>query len=155
RRRFGSFATQTYLTVACYRYGEFIRDDRAVEIANSVARKLIALQGPQGEWPWFFDINRGIVADFYEIYSVHQCGMAPAFLEHAERHGVSGARDALIKGFKWTLGENRIPRPMLVPELNMTVRSQVRQLGRVNRPLRLLYAIGNAIRGRPASPSDP
>ena len=34
----------------------------------------------------------GSVLDFYEIYSVHQYGMAPAFLERAECHGVTDAR---------------------------------------------------------------
>ena len=50
------------------------------------------------------------VLDFYEVYSVHQYGMAPAFLECAERHGVPKARDALIKGFKWVLGDNQLAR---------------------------------------------
>ena len=105
RRRFASFATQTYLTLACYLYGEFTGKPHAIAMADDSTRKLIALQGPQGEWPWFFDALRGTVLDHYEIYSVHQYGMAPAFLEHAERHGVREAREALIRGFEWVLGE--------------------------------------------------
>src|SRR5262245_33593719 len=42
---------------------------------------------------------QGTVVDFYEVYSVHQHGMAPAILHHAIRHGVAGAREALVKGF--------------------------------------------------------
>ena len=155
RHWFGSFATQTYLTLACYTYGDFAGDPRAIEMANSAVRKLIALQGPNGEWPWFFHVPSGTVVDFYEIYSVHQYGMAPAFLEHAERHGVPGARDALIKGFKWVLGENRLRQPMLVPELHMSIRSQVRELGVQNKILRLMRAICNGLLHRAASPSDP
>src|SRR5208282_1810130 len=79
RRRFASFATQTYLTLACYAYGELANDIRAIEIANTCTWQLIARQGPNGEWPWFFDATSGLVVDFYEVYSVHQCGMAPAF----------------------------------------------------------------------------
>lgn len=79
RRRFASFASQTYLTLACYWYGEFANNLRAIQIANASTRKLIELQGPSGEWPWFFDAHNGSVVDFYEIYSVHQYGMAPAF----------------------------------------------------------------------------
>ena len=127
RRRFGSFASQTYLTLACYAYGELVNDVRAIEIANMCTRKLIELQGPNGEWPWFFDAARGLVVDFYEVYSVHQCGMAPAFLEHAERSGVSGARSAIIKGFNWVLGQNQLRVPMLVPDLHLTIRSQARK----------------------------
>ena len=58
RRRFGSFATQTYLTLACYAYGELTADLRAIDIANTCTRKLIILQGPNGEWPWFFDAEK-------------------------------------------------------------------------------------------------
>ena len=47
RRRFASFATQTYLTLACYIYGEFANHSGAIELANSATRKLLELQGPQ------------------------------------------------------------------------------------------------------------
>lgn len=127
RRRFSSFATNTYLTLACYHYGHFANDPRFIDIANACARKLISLQGPSGEWPWFFDTPNGHVVDFYEVYSVHQYGMAPAFLECAEQHGVTEARAALIKGFRWVLGDNQLDRPMLVPDLHLTIRSQVRK----------------------------
>lgn len=127
RRRFSSFATNTYLTLACYHYGHFANDQRFIEIANACTRKLISLQGPNGEWPWFFDTPTGRVVDFYEVYSVHQYGMAPAFLECAEQNGVTEARAALIKGFRWVLGDNQLGRSMLVPDLNLTIRSQVRK----------------------------
>ena len=120
RRRYASFATQTYLQLACYAYGELVNDNRAIEIANACAQKLIALQGPNGEWPWFFDAASGLVVDFYEVYPVHQYGMAPAFLERAEQHGVPQARAAIIKGFNWVLGRNQLTVPMLVPDLHLT-----------------------------------
>jgi hypothetical protein len=66
-------------------------DLSAITAATNCVCKLIALQGPQGEWPWFFDAASGRVLDFYEVYSVHQYGMAPALLECAESHGVPGA----------------------------------------------------------------
>ena len=81
-------------------------DDRAIQIANACTRKLIERQGPNGEWPWFFDAASGRVLDFYEVYSVHQYGMAPAFLGHAEQHGVFEARSAIVRGFNWVLGQN-------------------------------------------------
>jgi hypothetical protein len=52
RRRFASFASQTYPALACYSYGEFAKSLQAIEIANACTRKLIDLQGPNGEWPW-------------------------------------------------------------------------------------------------------
>jgi hypothetical protein len=151
RRRFASFATQTYLILACYAYGELVNDLRAIEIANRCTRKLIEKQGPNGEWPWFFDAARGLVVDFYEVYSVHQCGMAPAFLEHAERHGVSKARSAIIKGFNWILGQNQLGVPMLLSDLPLTIRSQVRKGELHSKKRRVLRALGNSILGREAS----
>ena len=154
RRRFSSFATQTYLTLACYVYGEFANDRRSIETANTCARKLISLQGPNGEWPWFFDSLKGAVLDFYEVYTVHQCGMAPAFLEHAERHGVPGARNALVRGFNWVLGGNQLGVQMLVPELQMTIRSQVRRGEMHTKMPRMVRAMKGAVLGRKADLID-
>lgn len=148
RRRFGSFATQIYLAIACYHYGEFAGHSTAIKMANACTSKLIGLQGPCGEWPWFFDARSGRVIDFYEVYSVHQYGMAPALLECAERHDVANAREALVKGFHWVLGANQLKTPMLVPELQLSFRSHVRkgELNTKNR--RVLRAVGNASLGR-------
>jgi hypothetical protein len=148
RRRFASFATQTYLSIACYHYGEFAGESSAIAMASNCVRKLIALQGPQGEWPWFFDAASGRVLDFYEVYSVHQYGMAPALLECAERCNVTGARDALIKGVKWVLGDNQLGRSMLVPELGLSIRSQLRKRELKTRVPRMLRAATNVCRRR-------
>jgi hypothetical protein len=155
RRRFASFASQTYLTLACFHYGEFAGNLAAIEMAKTCTRKLIGLQGPHGEWPWFFDAERGCILDYYEVYSVHQYGMAPAFLECAERHGMHEARDALIRGFAWVLGENQLRRPMLVPDLQLTIRSQVRKSELRTTALRAARAIGNTYLRRPAGLIDP
>ena len=155
RRRFATFATQTYLTLACYAYGEFANEPNAIKLANACVRRLIALQGPNGEWPWFFDAPRGLVLDFYEIYSVHQYGMAPAFLQHAEYHGVVGARAALIKGFSWVLGKNQLGMSMLVPELHLTIRSQVRKGELHSKKWRAVRALQNSILHRGTGLADP
>jgi hypothetical protein len=144
RQRFTSFATQVYLAMACYRYGELTGHAPAIGMANACTRKLIQLQGPQGEWPWFLDAGACRVLDFYEIYSVHQYGMAPALLECAERYGVDEARDALIKGFRWVLGNNQLGRSMLVPEQQLTVRSQVRKGELSSKVQRIRRALWNA-----------
>jgi hypothetical protein len=155
RRRFASFATNTYLTLASYHYGQFADDIRFIEIANACTRKLIALQGPNGEWPWFFDTPNGQVVDFYEIYSVHQYGMAPAFLECAERHGVAEARGALTKGFQWSLGKNQLGRPMLMPRLGLTIRSQVRKGEMHTTRKRVVRAVTNSLLQRASGLIDP
>jgi hypothetical protein len=155
RRRFASFASQTYLTIACYHYGEFAGNSAAIDMAKACTRKLIALQGPRGEWPWFFDAQHGRVLDFYEVYSVHQYGMAPALLECAERHDVQEARAALIKGFNWVFGENQLGQSMLIPELQLSIRSQVRKSELRTKQMRVLRAVGNAYLGRSSTLTDP
>ena len=155
RRRYASFATQTYLLLACYAYGELMGDDRAIQIANACTRKLIERQGPNGEWPWFFDAASGRVLDFYEVYSVHQYGMAPAFLGHAEQHGVFEARSAIIRGFNWVLGQNQLGKPMLVPDLYLSIRSQARKAELRTKSWRVLRALRNSMLGIEAALVDP
>ena len=150
RRRFVRFPAQVFLAIACYSYGELEGDAEAIELANACVRRLIKLQGRHGEWPWLFDAERGEVVDFYEVYSVHQYGMAPALLEFAERHHVEGAREALVRGFNWVFGENQLKRSMLLPSLQMSYRSQVRQSEMHARRGDMIRTIANVCLGRKA-----
>lgn len=127
RRPFSSFASQVYSLLALYQYGEAFAQDWAIRLANEGAAQVIALQGRRGEWGWFHYVPQARIVDFYEIYSVHQHGMAPAFLHHAVRHGVAGAREALIKGFNWLFGENEMGVSMLCPAERLFYRSQARR----------------------------
>ena len=147
RRRFSSFASQVYAILALYQFGEAF-DPRAVDLANAAVARIIALQGPGGEWGWFYDARRGLTVDFYEVYSVHQHGMAPAFLHRAAAHGVPGAREALRKGFLWLFGGNEMGVSMLRPQERMFYRSQARagELAAVRRRGR--RALVNAALGR-------
>jgi hypothetical protein len=140
--------------LACYIYGEWSGDERALKLANACSSKLIELQGPQGEWPWFFYSPGGRVVDFYEIYSVHQTGMAPAFLRFAEQHGVPGASEALVKGFMWIFGRNRLNRSMLWKREGLICRSHVRNGELSQKRKRIVRAIANALTGRSETPSD-
>jgi hypothetical protein len=127
RRRFSSFASQVYSILALYHFGEAFDRRWALEAANEATAQMIALQGPRGEWGWFYYVPRAQVVDFHEIYSVHQHGMAPAFLHHAVAHGVAGAREALVKGFLWLFGDNEMGISMLRPDERMFYRSQARE----------------------------
>jgi len=155
RRGFSSFATHTYLTMACYIYGAWSGNERALTLARACTRKIIELQGPQGEWAWFFYTPGGRVVDFYEVYSVHQGGMAPAFLQCAEQHGVPGATEALVKGFKWIFGQNQMNRSMLWKRESLICRSQVRKGELNDKKKRIVRAITNALTGRCGTLTDP
>jgi hypothetical protein len=95
------------------------------------------------------------VVDFYEIYSVHQEGMAPAILAHAELHGVPGASKALMRGFEWILGHNQLHRSMLWKKEGLICRSQIRKGELDTKYKRAARAIGNTITGRSARLIDP
>lgn len=155
RRGFSSFATHTYLTLASYLYGAWSGNEQALRLAKASTRKLIELQGPQGEWPWFYYTPGGRVVDFYEIYSVHQQGMAPAFLECAERHGVPGATEALVKGFKWIFGQNQMNRSMLWKREGLICRSQIRKGELQHKWKRAVRAMAKALTGASATLIDP
>jgi hypothetical protein len=126
RRRFASFASQVYPILSLYQFGEALAQQWAIRLADEGASQMIRLQGPRGEWGWFYYVPQARTVDFYEVYSVHQHGMAPAFLHHAVAHGVPGAREALVKGFLWLFGDNEIGASMLRPNERMFYRSQVR-----------------------------
>jgi hypothetical protein len=148
RRRFSSFASQVYPNLALYQYAEAFGADWALRMANGASAKLIALQGRRGEWAWFYDVASGRIVDFYEVFSVHQHGMAPAFLHHAVAHGVPDARAALVRGFQWLFGDNEMGVSMLRAPEHMFYRSQARR-GELGRPWRrAARSIGNALLGR-------
>lgn len=145
RRNFASFATQAYLTTACYHYGELFGNHRALDVADRAVRKLMSCQGPNGEWPWFYFVPKGIVADTYELYSVHQDGMAALFLRFAEQRGLTGAKESLIKGFNWIFGENELGKSMMSPDLGMIYRSLLRDGELQSKRKRVLRAVFHAI----------
>jgi hypothetical protein len=148
RRYFSTFATQVYLTLGLYHYGELANDAEALTVADACIHKLLKLQGPYGEWPWFYNAGTGAVVDFYEVYSVHQHGMAPAILHHAVDRNLAGTRAGLVKGFNWIFGENEMHRSMLRPELHLIHRSQARAGLQGTRNTRAARAIVNTLRGR-------
>jgi hypothetical protein len=153
RRHFATFATQVYAAMSLYQYGEVVGDADAIAVANSCVAKLIELQGPLGEWPWFYLPRADRVLDPYEIYSVHQHGMAPALLHHAVQHDVPGAREAIVTGFKWIFGVNEMEVSMLRPDLQLIYRSQRRRGLGGRREARLMRAAVAAAVGTGAWPS--
>lgn len=155
RRNFSSFATQTYLTSACYHFGYAFGSQDALKIADAATRKIISLQGPRGEWPWFYYTPKACVVDNYEVYSVHQAGMAALFLEFAEKRGTEGAHEALLKGFHWIFGSNQLGTNMVKPELGMTCRSIIRKGELSDRKKRMLRSVVNALLGRTSAYADP
>ena len=150
RRFLATFATQVYCVLGLYHYGAVFDDPEAAAAADACVARLLTLQGPQGEWPWFYNVSTGRVVDYYEVYSVHQHGMAPAILKPAAARGVPGAREALSKGFNWIFGQNRLSTSMLRPDLGVVARSQARREIGDGRIVRIARTAFDHLTARPA-----
>ena len=130
RRRFPNFATQIYAVLALAVAARHELDPRALEAARTCADRLLALQLPDGGWPWLFDAERGTVVERYEIYCVHQHAMAPmALLELADVSGDERYARAAGRGLDWIWGANERGQDMVFPQDHIVARSIRRRRG--------------------------
>ena len=129
RRRFVSFGGIVYFLKSLYDYSHTFSDKYAETIFRELTIRIISLQGPMGEWPWFFDAKRGEVVDYYQIYSVHQDSMAMLFLFPALDLGVPGASEAIERSYRWLFGVNELNEPMIVSQPFFIFRSIKRKEG--------------------------
>jgi hypothetical protein len=133
RRRFPNFATQIYGALALSQLARLNDDAEAREAGRAVGDRLLALQLPDGGWPWIYDAQRGTIVEPYELYSVHQDAMAPMGM-----HGLTEAtgdlryRAAAVYGLDWIWGRNDLEVEMLDREAGMLYRS-IRRRERVER----------------------
>ena len=139
RRRFPNFATEIYSVLALAVAARRELDDRALPAARRAADRLLELQLPDGGWPWLFEAERGAVVERYEVYSVHQAGMAPmALLELSEVSGDARYASAARRGVPWLFGANELGQDMVPLDRGMTYRSIRRR-----RPLDRLWLYAN------------
>ncbi|HEY7562162.1 MAG TPA: hypothetical protein VH650_08310 [Gaiellaceae bacterium] len=144
RRRFPNFATQIYSVLALATVARAGADDRALPAARKAADRLLALQLPDGGWPWLYDADTGRVVERYEVYSVHQHGMAPmALLELAEIAGEPRYAAAAGVGLAWIEGRNELGLSMVDEGEPMIYRSLRRR-----RPWDRLVLYGNTAASR-------
>jgi len=123
RRRFVSFGGTAYFVKSLYDYHDAFGDEEARARARASTLRVIALQGPRGEWPWFIDARRATVLDWYQVYTVHQSSMSMLFLLPALDAGLEEARSAIERSYRWIFGENELHAPMAQREPFFTYRS--------------------------------
>jgi hypothetical protein len=139
RRRFPNFATEIYSVLALALVARRELDDRALPAARKAADRLLELQLPDGGWPWLYDAERGEVVERYEIYSVHQHGMAPMTLrELSDVSGDERYASAASRGVPWLFGANELGQEMAPLDRAMTYRSIRRK-----RPLDRIWLYAN------------
>ena len=124
RRWLPNFATQIYGVLAFATVASLGLNNSVLNLARITADRLIALQLSDGGWPWLFNVRAGRVVEPYEIYSVHQDGMAPmALLALSEVSGDSRYANAAITGLEWIHGKNDLNRSMIDREEPLIYRS--------------------------------
>jgi len=116
RRNWSSFGAHAYIAYALLLYARRTGDGRAAGLGLQIVRKLVELQGDDGQWAWMYHVPTGKVADFYPVYSVHQYAYAPFFLLEAVDLGHSEFREPLVRGFRWILGNNEMKETMVEPK---------------------------------------
>lgn len=133
RRRFPNFATQIYGIQALSLLARTRDDKKARDVARAAGERLLALQLPDGGWPWIFDAERGTIVEPYELYSVHQDAMAPmAMHDLTEATGDQRYRAAAVYGLDWIWGRNELEAQMLDREIGVLFRS-IRRRERLDR----------------------
>lgn len=150
RRRFSSFGGIAYFLLAMADYADAFSDTHADAVFRQSVAAVMALQGPNGEWPWFIDVKRTVVADWYPVYSVHQDSMSLLFMFPALDRGAPGAEMAIRKSVRWLFGKNELRVPFLRADPFFIDRSIRRNESSAERPRRLLRAALGAMLDRPA-----
>jgi hypothetical protein len=124
-----SFGGVTYFLRSVKDVAECTNDEYAGAVFRELVLRVIATQGPFGEWPWHYDSRTGRVLEGYEIYAVHQVAMAMLFLLPAMRAGIVEAEPSIRRSYRWILGANELGIPMFHEDPFMPYRSIRRRMG--------------------------
>jgi hypothetical protein len=104
-----NFASEIYTLLALTEVARHDLAPGALDHAVRLASKLIDLRLADAGWPWLFHADRAVVAEPYEVYSVHQDAMAPmALFALSEVTSDDSFARAAVEGFGWCFGRNEL-----------------------------------------------
>ncbi|HQU73753.1 MAG TPA: hypothetical protein PKV71_01615 [Calditrichia bacterium] len=113
RGNIGTFADQVYPIYALSALSRLQNHGQALEIANSTATKICAVQGDLGQWWWHYHRPGGRAVGGYPVYGVHQDAMAPLALYANEAAAGLSHHEAIYKGMRWIDRENELGTDMV------------------------------------------
>ncbi len=154
RGTFVSFGGITYFLMALDHYARSFGDNSIKTLFEDAVRRVLLLQGINGEWPWFIDSSTGNVMDWYQVYSVHQDSMAMLFLLPAFDSGVEGTKDTICKSYKWLFGNNQLQNT-LIQQAPFFIYRSIKQKQFAERPMRIIKSVTNKIMRKNASLINP
>jgi hypothetical protein len=154
RRDLVSFGGIVYFLRASFEYARFADDARAWTLFERGVRAMLAIQGPDGEWPWLISVRSGRPLDFYPVFAVHQDSMAMLFLLPAADTGFRDVDAAIGRSLRWVEGANESGERMYLEHPFLAYRS-IRREQALLKPRRYVRALGNSIRGRAGSLAGP
>lgn len=152
RRNVVSFGAIVYFLRAVYEHGRRTGDPSTRALFRSGVERMLAAQGPQGEWPWLYAVATGRPAELYPVYAVHQDAMAMLFLLPALDQGIPGVREAIERSLAWAFGANELGEPMYVDAPFRAYRS-IERIDRFPRAARYARAVRGMATSRPAAPA--
>jgi hypothetical protein len=129
RRHLVSFVSLVYFLRSIHEAAVTLGDAHAMRLFERGVDNALALQGPDGEWPWMLDNRTGAIVDPYPLFTVHQDSMAMLFLHPAEDRGQVGSREAIDRSLEWVFGENELGRRMFSEKPFFAYRSIERDEG--------------------------
>ena len=101
RAHLSCFADLVYSIQGLSHYHRATGNYEAIDVARKCAKKVSHLQGPQGQWWWWYDVRTGCVVERFPVYSVHQDSMAPmAFSALRDACGEDYSTSILL-GMEW------------------------------------------------------
>ncbi|HEU4904904.1 MAG TPA: hypothetical protein VFT19_02165 [Solirubrobacterales bacterium] len=105
--RLTSFAAQVYPLHGLAAYHRVTGEAPSSSLRRA-GERIVAEQGPLGQWWWLYSSRKRVVLEGYPVYSVHQDGMAFMALLPLEALGEGSYLEPLARGLAWLEGENEL-----------------------------------------------
>ena len=145
RNHVANFADQIH-TVQAMAFASIVLESRpALELARKLAARVVALQGPQGQWWWHYDTRSASVAEEFPVFSVHQHSMAPMALMALEAAGGDEMGMPIQSSHRW-LAHNELG-VSLVDKTAHTIWRDVERSSGLSRRVRQVQSILSLHRG--------
>ena len=117
RNTVASLSSQTYTIYALVLCGAASSDPQLLAAAQRCGDALCALQGPEGQWWWRYDVDSAAITQRYPVYGVNQDAAIPLCLESLQL-AVGDERYAghIERGLDWLFGSNELRQPLVDEE---------------------------------------